>query len=239
MDYPVSDVGSLLQEGKFSDGDASQGIQSSIDKSAHMNAVYDEIIAAITGLGLAPDETSFNQLSQAINIAAPRTQITYHYVDISAANPVPGWVLCDGAGGTPALIDRVVMGAGGTHAVGDTGGELQVNTSTRAAVTPTITVENHTISETESAEHDHSFGFEVGASRGSPDNPPGIAIQSQTTQPDAKTALSGGSQGHAHTAISSAVPEHYHFVNTLPPFFALAPFIRADYLADIVTAGGI
>lgn len=33
-----------------------------------------------------------------------------------------GWHLCDGTMGTPDLRDKFIIGAGGTHAVGDTGG---------------------------------------------------------------------------------------------------------------------
>lgn len=34
-----------------------------------------------------------------------------------------GWVLCDGANGTPNLRDRFIVGAGSTYNVGDTGGQ--------------------------------------------------------------------------------------------------------------------
>lgn len=33
-----------------------------------------------------------------------------------------GWVLCDGNNGTPDLVNRFVVGAGGIHAVDDVGG---------------------------------------------------------------------------------------------------------------------
>lgn len=66
MDYPISDAGSFLQAGKFSDGDAGQGVPASIDKAAHMNAVYDEIINAITALGETPTENVNDQLKTGI-----------------------------------------------------------------------------------------------------------------------------------------------------------------------------
>lgn len=34
-----------------------------------------------------------------------------------------GWRLCDGGGGTPNLRDRFIVGAGGAHSPGDTGGD--------------------------------------------------------------------------------------------------------------------
>lgn len=33
-----------------------------------------------------------------------------------------GWVLCDGAGSTPDLRDRFIVGAGNSYSVGNTGG---------------------------------------------------------------------------------------------------------------------
>lgn len=40
-----------------------------------------------------------------------------------------GWVLCNGANGTPDLRNRFVMGAGGAYAVGATGGNTSVTLS--------------------------------------------------------------------------------------------------------------
>lgn len=44
-----------------------------------------------------------------------------------AANAIPeGWVLCDGKNGTPNLLDRFIVGAGGAYKVGETGGTNDV-----------------------------------------------------------------------------------------------------------------
>lgn len=67
MRYPVSDPGAQLYNGKFTDGIPASGVPTSVDKAAHMNAVYDELIAVITGAGLTPSETTLNQVLQAIN----------------------------------------------------------------------------------------------------------------------------------------------------------------------------
>jgi len=40
----------------------------------------------------------------------------------SAGSIPSGWYLCDGNNGTPNLVDRFVVGAGSTYAVGATGG---------------------------------------------------------------------------------------------------------------------
>ena len=67
MKYPVSDSAVLLHNGKFTDGDPTQGIPPSLDRAKEMNAVYDEIIAVIEDEGLTPDEAVLTQLRDAIN----------------------------------------------------------------------------------------------------------------------------------------------------------------------------
>lgn len=42
----------------------------------------------------------------------------------SIASIPSGWVLCNGANGTPDLRDRFVVGAGSTYSVDDTGGAV-------------------------------------------------------------------------------------------------------------------
>lgn len=64
MNYPNTDD---LYEGKFTDGDPIAGIAPSVDSAEHMNAVYDELIAAITGAGIEPDSSNQEQLLDAIN----------------------------------------------------------------------------------------------------------------------------------------------------------------------------
>lgn len=57
-----------------------------------------------------------------------------------AADAVPeGWALCDGQNGTPDLRNRFVLGAGGSRAVGETGGE-----------------ETHKLTTSEMPSHSHS-----------------------------------------------------------------------------------
>lgn len=44
----------------------------------------------------------------------------------TASNTPDGWALCDGTNGTPDLRDRFVLGAGTSHAVGDSGGSEEI-----------------------------------------------------------------------------------------------------------------
>lgn len=64
----------------------------------------------------------------------------------TASNIPDGWALCDGQNGTPDLRDRFVLGGGGTHTVGSTGGEA-----------------THKLTVDEMPTHNHkiSFGHEI------------------------------------------------------------------------------
>lgn len=67
MKYPVSDLSAKLHNGKFTDADPALGIESSIDKAAWLNMIFDELIAVVVGGGQVPSETVFNQVLAAIN----------------------------------------------------------------------------------------------------------------------------------------------------------------------------
>lgn len=121
----------------------------------------------------------------------------------SIASIPAGWALCDGASGTPDLRDRFIVGAGTTYSPGNTGGA--------ASVTPTITVDNHTLTESQMPSHTHGL---VGSS-----SPFQVAANQSGNGPSASPGLytfaTGGGGAHNHTAASSAVA-------TLPPYYALA-----------------
>jgi hypothetical protein len=83
--YPVSDSGSQLHNGRFTDGNPAQGIPPSVDKAAHMNAVYDELMAVIAAGGLTPNEATLTQVLQAIqtliaNAIATRAPSTHGHL---------------------------------------------------------------------------------------------------------------------------------------------------------------
>lgn len=66
MDLPHDDAGSKLHNGEFTDGDASQGIEASIDKGKHMTALYKELIAIIVAGGLTPNVNDLTQVLTAL-----------------------------------------------------------------------------------------------------------------------------------------------------------------------------
>lgn len=63
----------------------------------------------------------------------------------SLSNVPPGWVVCDGTGGTPDLRDRFVLGAGSIAGVGDVGGRTRHDHSavTIPGSVPTIRVDDN------------------------------------------------------------------------------------------------
>jgi len=66
----------------------------------------------------------------------------------------PGWALCNGSNGTPDLRDNMIIGAGSTYAVGDSGGSATAHT--------------HTITQTA---HSHTMDSGGGVASGSGYNP--------------------------------------------------------------------
>jgi hypothetical protein len=169
--------------------------------------------------------------------------------------PVPtGWALCnggtyakaDGLGNVtvPNLLDKMIMGAGGSYALGATGGA--------AAITPTGTANAYALNINEIPFHGHGVNdpghahsvYDPGHSHttgsiptlsalaapgasgytspgytsiGSSANTTGISIYAAGT--GISIAGNGGSQAHAHGLTMNSQ-------NNLPPYYALYPIFK-------------
>ena len=76
-----------------------------------------------------------------------------------ASNAVPsGWVLCDGNNNTPNLVDRFIVGAGSTYAVGATGGSntVTLTTAQMPSHTHTATLSLSGLTTSSAGAHTHS-----------------------------------------------------------------------------------
>lgn len=137
-----------------------------------------------------------------MNNPIPKGVISMWY---GAIDNVPsGWALCDGTNETPDLIDKFIVGAGSTYAVGATGGDVVSGSSG-----------GHTHSIESAGAHDH--GGVTGA----------VATLSSGT-----LGITEGTDNHTHTISSSGT--HTHSVNavgththtSLPPYHALAYIMK-------------
>jgi microcystin-dependent protein len=154
----------------------------------------------------------------------------------SVASIPSGWLLCNGASGTPDLRDRFVIGAGSTYAVGATGGattatlieaNLPSHTHSLSAsgTTSTVNVDHtHNLSasgttSTESANHTHPIGGSTGGQ--SVSHTHGIS-----------------DPGHSHTASSVWVSGNGWNPNGGGSYFAIgAPTISASTTGITGTGG--
>ena len=122
-----------------------------------------------------------------------------------------GWALCNGAGGTPNLTDRFIVGAGNTYGVNQTGGYKDA----------TLVSHNHTASTGGAGSHSHTYTGRTGSMKIDSGGMPGSNSYalSSTTQ----TTSSVGNHTHSvsvSTNGSSATNKN------LPPYYALAYIIR-------------
>jgi len=114
-----------------------------------------------------------------------------------------GWLLCNGANGTPDLRNSFVLGAGNTYAVGATGG------STDAIVV------SHTHAATVT-DPGHVHGIFSTTIAGQPGNQVGVRSGSQTTD----TAFTGITVANATTGVSGSGAN-------MPPYYALAYIMKS------------
>lgn len=152
-----------------------------------------------------------------------------------AVNAIPGgWALCDGSNGTPNLLDRFIVGAGGDYEVGDTGGaanvtltEAQIPAHSHSGSTESAGSHSHSGSASSAGAHTHNIQEHNGTTpSGTSSGTQGINSSGNqrknkswrnirtSTSESAATAIRAGSTGaHTHSLSINSGGAHTHSVS--------------------------
>jgi microcystin-dependent protein len=130
-----------------------------------------------------------------------------------------GWVFCNGANGTPDFRDKMLIGAGNTYAVGDTGGGA---TATLALTNmPSHTHGVGSLDDAGGGSHSHTIPVTSTGTFGT------VASYSGTSTELSQRSLgSSGAHTHSWTGLSASNGSAEAF-SILNPYFALAPIMKS------------
>ncbi|WP_026725555.1 hypothetical protein [Flavobacterium sasangense] len=144
-----------------------------------------------------------------------------------------GWKLCNGNDGTPNLIDRFIVGAGGIYNVGDFGGlnSVQLSVEQMAShshngTTQSAGSHNHSISINQSGSHTHSghviqaSGDWKGGGNNSAPNSTSYPGNVSTSGLHTHTANIANSGVHNHNFSTDSIGGNEAHENR-PPYYAL------------------
>lgn len=141
----------------------------------------------------------------------------------SQASIPTGWLLCNGASGTPDLRDRFIVGAGNQYAVGNTGGSKDA-----------IVVDHSHTTQDSGSFLSGSAGVNIQAASGVFGSSSGmIGLAGAVAN---KTAATASFSGTYYTTIFLQGGNHTHNVNStggsgvnanLPPYYALCYIMKA------------
>lgn len=123
-----------------------------------------------------------------------------------------GWNLCDGTNSTPDLTNMFIVGAGGTYAVGDTGGE-----ASHTLTEDEMPGHTHTGTTASAGAHTHTIGF-------APNNSSDGSGRSNVSTNLTTTTSEDGDHTHTFTTDSTGGDGAHE---NRPPYYALAFIMKA------------
>jgi hypothetical protein len=143
-----------------------------------------------------------------------------------------GWFLCDGANGTPNLTNRFVVAAGGTYAVGSSGGSADAIVVAHTHTGSTSVESNnhtHAFTTNDAGAHDHSYvrpfdtggGWEAGSGRSF-----GNDVTAAAGTHNHSGTTFGVSASHTHAITLNSTGASGTGAN-VPPYFALAYIMKS------------
>lgn len=149
----------------------------------------------------------------------------------SIVNIPTGWYLCNGANGTPNLVDRFVVGAGSTYAVGATGGSANAVVVSHTHTASTDAQGNHSHSAWTDAQGEHNHTLPAGGTSNSNGFQP---TGSGVPQGNVGTSYAGS---HGHNIGIGYAGSHSHNISVstngesgtnknLPPYYALCYIMK-------------
>jgi microcystin-dependent protein len=174
---------------------------------------------ALTGTPTAPTAGSGTNNTQVATTGFVRSIIPAGVILLwsgSEASIPTGWLLCDGANGTPDLRNRFVVGAGSTYAVGATGGADSVTLTTSQ-----IPSHNHTATSTSTVTdpgHSHTYKGQTGSG--------GSGVSSRDAENTTLTTNSAttGISVSTSTSIGNTGGGSSH--ENRPPYYALCYIMK-------------
>jgi hypothetical protein len=142
----------------------------------------------------------------------------------SSASIPATWYLCNGSNGTPNLMDRFVVGAGSTYAVGATGGSADAIVVAHTHTTPN---HSHTASSNTTGAHTHSFTYTAPDN----DNVGRWSLAGDAARNDTANTASNGSHSHIITVNSGGAGTTGSTGSSgtnanLPPYYALCYIMK-------------
>lgn len=137
-----------------------------------------------------------------------------------------GWYVCDGTahGGytTPNLTERFVTGAGGSYAVGDTGGPATYD----GTITPTgaVTIGDHTLITAELPSHTHPYSEYYSPVNNHIASSTSTYYTSVTSTTHTINEQSDGNGAHGHTGSTATIDA----IDPRPAYYSLYYIMKCE-----------